>query len=312
VTVTARGAVHGDGFATVGGEIVLKLRNVHLAPAADDAGGGDQDPHAGVRLQWKPDIAFLDSQDLLRTRKSIRPCYPAVQRLLLLCSIECTQRLAFLPPSGTPLLEKFKTWLAAHVQQAKTEGYEAVDYASSLFALSSAERLSLIEATAREVEASDAAAVGNVIFRIFENAEGIFKGEADALDLLMQDDILRKIYDLVVEFWDFNDFLGLLSHNKPNLRVLEIGAGTGATTALILDGLVSAFGERMFYSYTYTDISAGFFVQAKERFKNVQSMEYAVLDVSQDSAEQGFELGSYDLIIATNVRTFWCKHDIRD
>lgn len=312
VTVTARGAVHGDGFATVGGEVVLKMRDVHLAPAADDAGADDQDPHAGVRLQWKPDIAFLDSQDLLRTRKSIRPCYPAVQRLLLLCSIECTQRLASLPPSETPHLEKFKTWLAAHVQQAKTEGYEAVDHASSLFALSSAERSSLIEATAREVEASDAAAVGNAIFRIFENAEHIFNGEADALDLLMQDDILRKIYDLVVEFWDFNDFLGLLSHNKPNLRVLEIGAGTGATTALILDGLVSAFGERMFYSYTYTDISAGFFVQAKERFKNVQSMEYAVLDVSQDPAEQGFELGSYDLIIATNVRTFCCKHDIRD
>lgn len=302
VTVTARGAVNGNCFATVDGEVVLELRDLHLAPAADDASGGDQDPHAGVRLQWKPDISFLDSKDLMRTRKSIRPCYPAVQRLMFLCSIECTRRLAELPPAGMPHLEKFKTWLAAHVHQAEAEGYEAVDDASSLFALSSEERLSLIQTTAREVEASDAAAVGNAILRIFENAEGIFTGEADALDLLMQDDILRKIYDLVVEFWDFTGFLGLLSHRKPNLRVLEIGAGTGATTALVLDGLVSASGERMFYSYTYTDISAGFFVQAKERFKNVQSMEYSVLDISQDPADQGFELGSYDLIVATNVR----------
>lgn len=312
VTVTARGAVNGNCFATVGGEVVLELRDLHLAPAADDAAGGDPDPHAGVRLQWKPDIAFLDSKDLMRTRKSIRSCYPAVQRLLLLCSIECTRRLAGQPPTGTPHLEKFKTWLASHVRQAETEGYEAVDDASLHFTLSSAERLSLIRSTAREVEASDAAAVGNAILRIFENAEGIFTGEADALDLLMQDDILRKIYDLVVEFWDFNGFLGLLSHNKPNLRVLEIGAGTGATTALVLDGLVSASGERMFYSYTYTDISAGFFVQAKERFKNIQSMEYSVLDISQDPAEQGFELGSYDLIIATNVRGPWSATTISD
>ncbi|KAF2138887.1 uncharacterized protein K452DRAFT_276732 [Aplosporella prunicola CBS 121167] len=301
VTVTARGAVHGNGFATVGNEVVLELRNLHLAPAADDAAGVDADPHAGVRLQWKPDIAFLDSKDLLRTRKSIKYCYPAVQKLLLLCSIECTRRLADLPPSALPHLEKFKKWLSTHVQQAKAHGYEAVDDASSLFTLSSTERLSLIEATAKEVEASDAAAVGNAILCIFENSEAIFKGEAEALDLLMEGEKLRKIYDLVVEFWDFNDFLGLLSHNKPNLRILEIGAGTGATTALILDGLVSAFGERMFYSYTYTDISAGFFVKAKERFRNVQGMEYSVLDIGQDPAEQGYELGSYDLIIATNV-----------
>ncbi|KAJ4255263.1 hypothetical protein NW757_004776 [Fusarium falciforme] len=301
VTVTARGAVHGDGFATVGGDVVLEFRNLRLAPAADDTGGDDQDPHAGVRLQWKPDIAFLDSKDLIRTTKSIRSCYSTVQRLLLLCSIECTERLASLPPSGVEHLEKFKTWLASHVEQAKAEGYEAVDGVNSLFALSRDDRLSLIETTAQEVKASYAEAVGNAIRRVFENIEGIFTGEADALDLLMQDDILRKIYDLVIEFWDFKDFLGLVSHDKPNLKVLEIGAGTGATTALILDGLVSELGEQMFYSYTYTDISAGFFAQAKERFKNVHSIEYAVLDISQDPAEQGFELGSYDLVIATNV-----------
>lgn len=315
-TTTARGAVNGDGFATVDGEVVLELRNVQLVTLAPGTSGdassgggggvgggsGGSDPHAGVRLQWKPDISFLDSKDLIRTRRSIRSCYPALQRLMLLCSIECTRRLADLPPTGTTHLEKFRTWLSVHVQQAEINGYDEVDDARSLFSLSSTERLLLIETTAREIEKSAASPYGNAIFRIFDNVEAIFKGGADALDLLLQDEILRKLYDLGVEVWDFDDFLGLLSHDKPNLRILEIGAGTGATTSLILNGLVSAFGERMFYSYTYTDISAGFFVQAKERFKNVQSMEYSILDISKDPAEQGFELGSYDLIIATNVR----------
>lgn len=300
-TVTARGAVHGDGFATVGGEVVLELRKVHLAPAADDSAGDTQDPHAGVRLEWKPDIEFLDTQKMMRTSKSIRPCYAPLQKLLLLCSIECTRRLADLPDPSVEHLQKFRSWLASHIEDARVNGYEAVDDVASLFAMSSSKRVSLIDTLLKEVEASDARAVGNAFMRVYNNIEGIFTGEADALDLLMQDDILRKIYDLVVEFWDFNDFLDLVSHNKSNLRILEIGAGTGATTALILDGLVSAYGERMFYKYTYTDISAGFFVQAKERFKNVQGMEYAVLDIGKDPAEQGYELGSYDLIIATNV-----------
>lgn len=303
-TVTARGAIHGDGFATTtSGEVVLEMRSVHLAPAADDIVGADADPHAGVRLQWKPDIEFLDTNYLMRTRKSIRPCFGAVQRLMLLCSIETTHRLEGLEVKpGLNHLEKFRLWLTRHVKEAEERGYyEAVEDVGRLFVLEPEERLKLIEKTYEEVKSGDAAPVGNGIMRVFENAEEIFKGEKEALDLLMQDEILRKIYDLVVEFWDFGEFLGLLSHSKPNLKVLEIGAGTGATTALILDGLVSAFGERMFYSYTYTDISAGFFVQAKERFKNVQGIEYSVLDISRDPAEQGFELGSYDLIIATNV-----------
>ena len=49
------------------------------------------------------------------------------------------------------------------------------------------------------------------------------------------------------------------------------------------------------------------FVRAKERFQGVQRMEYALLDVSPDPVEQGFGLGSYDLIIATNARTFCCN-----
>ncbi|PVH93269.1 KR-domain-containing protein [Periconia macrospinosa] len=299
-SVTARGAIRGDAFGTVGDQVVMKLRDVHLVPAADDS-AADTDPHAGVRLQWKPDIAYLDATNLIRTKRSIQSSFSIVQRLLLLCSIESTERLADLPPSAVAHLNKFRTWLSGHVQQAIDEGYEGVDDASSLYTLSSAERLELINETANQVANSDSAPLGKAIMQVFENCVDIFTGKADALDLLMQDEIMRKTYDLLAGFWDFSDFLGLLRHKKPNLKILEVGAGTGASTAVILDSLLSGSGERTFQSYTYTDISAGFFVQAKERFKNVPGMEYSVLDVSKDPAKQGFELEAYDLVIATNV-----------
>ncbi|KAB8301505.1 hypothetical protein EYC80_003356 [Monilinia laxa] len=261
VSVTGWGAIHGDAFAIAGSEVVLKLLYVHLVPAADNS-AADIDP---------------------------------VQ------AIESSKRLVGAPSSTMAHLEKYRKWLAGHVQQANTAGYEAVDDASHIFTLSSAARLQLIEETAKQMENYNSAPVGRAIIRTFENSVDIFTGKADALDLLMQDEILRKIGDLVAKFWDFGDFLGILSHTKPDLKILEIGAGTRASTSLILDSLVSPSGERAFHSYTYTNISAGFFVQAKERFKNVPRMKYSTLDVSKDPAKQGFELGVCDLVIATNV-----------
>lgn len=68
-----------------------------------------------------------------------------------------------------------------------------------------------------------------------------------------------------------------LGHNKPTLRVLEIGAGTGGTMTNLLEGLQSEFDERLYSKYSYTDISSGFFVAAKERFKEYKNIEFSVL-----------------------------------
>lgn len=52
----------------------------------------------------------------------------------------------------------------------------------------------------------------------------------------------------------------------------------------------------------YTDISAGFFEKARERFSAVVGpMQFKKLDIESDPTAQGFQEGSYDLIIAGNV-----------
>lgn len=106
---------------------------------------------------------------------------------------------------------------------------------------------------------------------------------------------------------EYSTFLDLAAHRKPNMRILEIGAGTGGTTATVLPSLRSSYSERMFLSYTYTDISSGFFPGAKERFKDFPGIEYRVLDISKDPIDQGFQPEKFDLIIACNVYTlnFW-------
>ncbi|KAF5573798.1 polyketide synthase [Fusarium pseudoanthophilum] len=134
----------------------------------------------------------------------------------------------------------------------------------------------------------------------------LFHWRADPLEGLMADNILMRMYEFTNNT-DHLHFLTLLGHKKPTMRVLEIGAGTGGTTATILPALKSDQGERMYGTYVYSDISAGFFVGAKERFRDYHAIEYSVLDITQDPISQGFEEGSFDLIVSSN-----CLHATPD
>ena len=80
------------------------------------------------------------------------------------------------------------------------------------------------------------------------------------------------------------------------LRVLEIGAGTGGTTAAVLPALP---GGRA--TYCFTDISDYFLAQAAERFSEYPFIEYRLLDIGADLAAQGYQEHEFDIVIATNV-----------
>ncbi|MDE0304846.1 MAG: SDR family NAD(P)-dependent oxidoreductase [Albidovulum sp.] len=81
------------------------------------------------------------------------------------------------------------------------------------------------------------------------------------------------------------------------LRVLEVGAGTGSATAIVLPELPAGR-----FDYVFTDISAGFFTEAESKFGGDDaSMEYRVLDIEKDPVKQGFDFRGYDLVIASNV-----------
>lgn len=80
------------------------------------------------------------------------------------------------------------------------------------------------------------------------------------------------------------------------LRILEIGAGTGATTAAILPVLPT---ERV--TYFYTDVSDIFLSRSESKFAGYACLRYGLLDIEREPAEQGFAPRSFDLIIAANV-----------
>ncbi|MEM9568354.1 MAG: SDR family NAD(P)-dependent oxidoreductase [Cyanobacteria bacterium P01_E01_bin.34] len=80
------------------------------------------------------------------------------------------------------------------------------------------------------------------------------------------------------------------------VRILEVGAGTGGTTANLLPRLPEHQLE-----YTFTDISQAFLSQAQAQFGDRDWMQYRLLDVEVAPQTQGFELSQYDIVVAANV-----------
>lgn len=92
-----------------------------------------------------------------------------------------------------------------------------------------------------------------------------------------EDDLLNVRLSWTLAKWVRN-----LSDVKHNLRVLEIGPGTGSTTLPVFQEL-SRGEERLpdSFTYTYTDISAGFFEQARNKLaKWSKYVTYKKLDIS--------------------------------
>ncbi|RYO80319.1 hypothetical protein DL764_009910 [Monosporascus ibericus] len=81
------------------------------------------------------------------------------------------------------------------------------------------------------------------------------------------------------------------------LRILELGAGTGGTSRHVIEAL-SALGPNYKFSYTFTDLSASLVANARRSFSKWPFMHYAVLDIEKDPEPQF--LGSYDIILSTN------------
>ena len=293
------GALFGNLAGVVDGEITINLKGLRMSPLGDNDEGLNDDPHAAVELEWKSDINFLDAAKLMRPAKDITKSHLLIEKLALACMVESQFQLSNLK-TPQPHLEKFREWLTVQQEKAHKNQYPNVQDCAAIAELDSPRRVRLIQELFEQSLQTEAAAVATAIHRIFKQSIGIFQGSTDPLELLLEDNILTKVYDFM-QLWEYSEFFELAAHYKPNLRILEIGAGTGGTTSTILPHLKSAYGERMYGSYTYTDISAGFFVAAKERFKDVSGMEYAILDISQDPISQGFEAESFDLVVACNV-----------
>jgi NAD(P)-dependent dehydrogenase (short-subunit alcohol dehydrogenase family)/acyl carrier protein/SAM-dependent methyltransferase len=89
------------------------------------------------------------------------------------------------------------------------------------------------------------------------------------------------------------------------IRILEIGGGTGGTTAHLLHQLASGSVSETLgpgaIEYTFTDVGDLFLTQAKAQFKAYDFVQYEILNIEKDPQIQGFKSHHYHLVVAANV-----------
>jgi NADPH:quinone reductase-like Zn-dependent oxidoreductase/acyl carrier protein/SAM-dependent methyltransferase len=134
----------------------------------------------------------------------------------------------------------------------------------------------------------------------------ILRGEKDAVQILFggaTTDLLDQFYgdSPAVSPWlaAIAQVVKELAANLPEgrgLRILEVGAGTGGLSSMVLPLL-----ERELHSYTFSDVSASFFPAARQKLASFPEVEFKIIDLEKPGTDQELEAGCFDLILGANV-----------
>ncbi|ERF74612.1 hypothetical protein EPUS_00742 [Endocarpon pusillum Z07020] len=264
-------------------------------------------------IDWKPDVDMLSTEQLgtlcenaAKLAHGESGVIDVIDRCELTCLYFMQSALLAVETDYTyssPVLQTYVAWM----KHCRSEsGFE------HLLATPELENLRSDE-TYREAFFSDlenSSPEGKLYVTVGRQLLSILHGEVDPLEILFSDDMMSQFYSgnlFMISYRKMMAYLELLSHKNPSLSVLEIGAGTGGATQFALQAMgpqdpTHEHGTPKYEQYTYTDISPKFFEDAKQRFRvHAGRMVFKTLDIEKDPVAQGFEMGTYDLVIASCV-----------
>jgi acyl transferase domain-containing protein len=259
------------------------------------------------KLNWAPDISLMspgvlskqlsfaldtrEEQTILNLR---RACFHYIHDALASLTLADIQRLEWHH-------KKFYTWMKLQVNLALDD--ELAASSSEWIKDNEEEKRHLFDIVGLS------SVNGEAVCHLGTHLLSILTQKATPLELLMEGKLLHKYYRGALKFSRCNIQLAKLAkhliHKNPRAKILEIGAGTGGTTQSLLEviGNGRKCGWGPFASeYHFTDISSGFFAESQDQYGDWSDiMTYRKLDIELDPAQQGFECGSYDIIVAGQV-----------
>ncbi|EXF77788.1 beta-ketoacyl synthase domain-containing protein [Colletotrichum fioriniae PJ7] len=283
------GVSDGQVVIEISGLEVTKLSGVINDEEADD-------PHAGVVLKWMPDINFTKLTQLFR-RREMDPSYNVLNELVLACIVDLRTQLQFLPATQ-PHFVNYKSWLDASYREAMTGQYADVLNAFDIATMNHKIRLEAIGKMTESCKRTPALDASVSIFRVHTFGADCFSGLPHAIKPLVQPNHFDGAANLIADV-DFTDFVQLLRHKNPGLRVLHIGvreSDDSLSKLFYSDGVKFPYG-----SYVYTGASSKPPQSLGNRFESAPAVTYKQLVIDIDPSSQGFSEKSFDLIISEST-----------
>ncbi|KAF2194360.1 putative polyketide synthase [Zopfia rhizophila CBS 207.26] len=260
------------------------------------------------KLEWAADMSLATTANLQTLKQQF--CSPpdpketqVVMDLRRVCIYFIDDALAELAESDIEQLDdhhkKYHTWLKDQLQLSKDGklGPDSAQWMSD----DPTERRRRID------EAAKASVNGEMTCQVGPHLAAMLRREVTPLEVMMEGKLLYKYYSNMLKsdrsFQHAATLLQRIVHKNPRARILEIGGGTGGETRYALKALGTAqTGGPKASLYHFTDISAAFFEAAGVEFSEwSEIMQYSMFDAEKDPSSQGFESGSYDIVIACQV-----------
>ncbi|KAI4256798.1 MAG: hypothetical protein LQ352_001923 [Teloschistes flavicans] len=284
---------------------ILEAKNILLIASDQNTQSLPQRNGAYTRMIWKPEFDGLDDAAVMHLYPPIplddNAVIPSLNNLALhqLAQFRSMNPHIFEKGTEIPHLQRLLDWTVQKLDLAKqdpnspakqilehTNDHRAEEIArlsSALYPRSSESRL---------------------MCRLYENLHAIYAGEKTGIQVALQDNLLLDNYEHGQVYREGNKRLGsildLLAHQKPRLRILEVGAGTGSATNEILPALQGHTPWRKYVEYRFTDTTTSFLASAEEKFAAYGGMTFGAFDMEKPAKEQGYE-PEWDVVVASNV-----------
>lgn len=146
-----------------------------------------------------------------------------------------------------------------------------------------------------------------------EQLPQLITGEQQAVFLLFPEgkiDCAYSMYHDMVTVQYLNNLvgefitrIGLLKNNlegRKTFKIIEVGAGTGATTDIVIQKL-KKLDNTLEIEYLFSDLSNYFLSAANRKFTDVSWMNFKLIDIDKNFITQGLEKEGADIIIAAGV-----------
>jgi SAM-dependent methyltransferase/NADP-dependent 3-hydroxy acid dehydrogenase YdfG len=161
-----------------------------------------------------------------------------------------------------------------------------------------------VDVQALEAELEEVGPAEELVRRCGPHLSGVVRGTVDPFKLLFDS------FELTTAFYEQSGIarvgnerlasavLDVVNQFPPGqvVKILEIGAGTGASTSSLLPNL-NPFKTR----YVFTDVSKYFLHKGLQRFKQYGFVEYCLFDAEEDPCLQGIRTQQFDIVVAVNV-----------